>query len=62
LGRGVVLDRAAPPMPDGIAYPVGYVPGRRGPVATFRLAIGKVEVPGRWICVRRRFERAGEGS
>jgi hypothetical protein len=39
----------------GIAYPVGFLPHWRGPVATFRLAIGKQEVPGRWVCHRRRF-------
>ena len=38
-------------MPIGIAYPVGPVEHRRGPAKILRLVVGKVELPGRWICV-----------
>jgi hypothetical protein len=42
-------------LPVGIAFPVGWLPHRRGPVATFRLGVGKNELPGRWACVMLRF-------
>jgi hypothetical protein len=58
---GVVADPNRP-MPIGIAYPVGQVEHRRGPAATFRLAIGKAELEGRWLCVGREFVRLGEAA
>jgi hypothetical protein len=49
-------------MPIGIAFPVGQVEHRRGPAATFRLMIDKVELEGRWLCVRREFIRLGDAA
>jgi hypothetical protein len=49
-------------MPIGIAYPVGLVEHRKGPIKTFRLVVGKVERPGRWICVARRFIQLGDAA
>jgi hypothetical protein len=31
-------------------------------LAVFRLSIGKVELPGRWLCVDRRFVRLGDAA
>src|SRR4051812_26752034 len=67
---GPILRRHLPPAlsvvpapdcywPIGIAFPVGQVAHRRGPAATFRLVVEKVEVEGRWVCVGRRFVRLG---
>lgn len=50
---GVLLDTDAPPMPVGVAYGWGPAPHWRGPVATFRPAIGRAEVPGLWVLDRR---------
>ena len=58
---GVLADRTAA-MPIGIAYPVGVVENRRGIAKTFRLVVGKVELPGRWICVGREFILLGEAA
>ena len=52
---GLVTAANAPPMPVGIAFSVSHAPSRRGPLAVFRLTVGKDEVPGRWVCVRREF-------
>ena len=57
----MLADRTAA-MPIGIAYPVGLVEHRRGPAKTFRLVVGKVELPGRWICVGREFVPLGEAA
>jgi hypothetical protein len=57
---GVLAEGEA--MPIGIAYPVGLVEHRRGPAQTFRLVINKTELPGRWLCVGRRFVRLGEAA
>ena len=43
---GVVLDPSTPPMPDGIAYPAGYVEAEGGAVVTWRLVVAKVRVAG----------------
>src|SRR4051812_30468324 len=40
----------------GIAYSVGRMDDRRGPITVFRLTLGKSDIPGRWICRGRRFE------
>ena len=40
---------------DGIAFGRGYVPWWRGPVATWRLSVRKVEVPGLFVLVAREF-------
>jgi hypothetical protein len=58
---GVVADPGRP-MPIGIAFPVGQVEHRRRPAATFRLVIGKAELEGRWLCVRREFVRLGDAA
>ena len=49
-------------MPIRIAYPVRLVAHRRGPAKTFRLVVGKVELPGRWICVEQEFIPLGEAA
>jgi hypothetical protein len=49
-------------LPIGIAYPVGLIPGRNGPVKTFRLVIQDNELDGRFICDRRRFVRIGDAA
>ena len=49
-------------IPIGIAYPVGLVEGRRGPLKTFRLVLGKVELEGQWIIDRRVYVRLGESA
>jgi hypothetical protein len=49
-------------MPIGIEYPVGRVERRRGPATTFRLVVNETELPGRWLCVGRRFVRLGEAA
>ena len=46
--------------PLGMAVPAGSITDRGGPMATFRLTIGKVELPGRYVCVGQRFVPAGE--
>ena len=52
---GVVVDLDAPPMPIGIANCVGFHPDPKRPIATFRLTVHKVDLPGRYVCDRRRF-------
>ena len=56
---GVLADGDAA-MPIGIVYPVGLVEHRRGPAQTFRLVIGKTELPGRWLWVGQRFVQLDE--
>ena len=56
---GVFLD-PAPRVPDGKALPSGLIADHKGAVATFRLTIGKTELPGRYLCVGRRFVPAQE--
>ena len=46
----------------GIAYAVGRMADRRGAITVYRLAPGKSDLPGRWICVGRRFEELGEAA
>jgi hypothetical protein len=47
--------------PIGIAFGVGNVPHWRfGPIAVFRLEVRKEAIPGRWVCVGRRFVPAEE--
>ena len=57
---GVLDNLHSPPMPIGIAFCVGYVADWRGPVATFRLTIGKDILPGLYVLDRRRFVPAEE--
>jgi hypothetical protein len=57
---GVLAEGQA--MPIGIAYPVGLVEHRRGPAQTSRLVVNKTELPGRWLCVGRRFVQLGEAA
>jgi hypothetical protein len=47
-------------MSIGIAYSVGRVEHRRSPAQTFRLVVNKTKLPGRWLCVGRRFVQLGE--
>jgi hypothetical protein len=49
-----------PPSPVGIAYGASYVRHRNRSVATWRLVIGKEELPGRWVCIGRRFVEVGD--
>jgi hypothetical protein len=58
---GVLAERVGA-LPIGIAYPVGLVEHRRGPAKTFRLVVNKVELPGRWICVGRKFVPLGDAA
>jgi hypothetical protein len=57
---GVLTDLDAPPMPIGIAFAVGWVADDRGPVALFRLEVRKHDLPGRYVCVGRRFIQVDE--
>ena len=59
---GIVVDPAEPPMPVGIAYPTGWIADPRGrpPAATFRLEVGKVGLPGLYVCFGRQFIPAKE--
>jgi hypothetical protein len=41
---------------------VDLVEHRRGPAQTFRLVVNKTELPGRWLCVGRRFVHLGEAA
>lgn len=53
---GILAALDGPPMVVGIAYGVSFTPDRRGkPVATWRLVLKGEELPGRWVCVGRRF-------
>jgi len=58
---GVLAGRMAA-MPIGIAYLVGLVEHRRGPAQTFRLVVGKLELPRRFLCVGRKFIPRGEAA
>jgi hypothetical protein len=49
-------------MPIGIAYPAGLFEHRQGPATTFRLAVNKTELRGRWLCVGRRFVGVHEAA
>src|SRR4051812_28207780 len=42
-------------LPIGMAFHSGRLDLGRHAVATFRLKIGKAELPGRYVCVGRRF-------
>jgi hypothetical protein len=44
-----------PPEPIGIAYGWSYVRHRHRSVATWRLVVHKEELPGRFVCIGRRF-------
>jgi hypothetical protein len=46
----------------GTAHVTGWVQHRKGPAATFRLVIDKSELPGRWLCIGRRFVREDEAA
>jgi hypothetical protein len=47
-------------MPIRITCPVVLVEHRWGPATTFRLVVNKTELPGRSLCVSRRFVQSGE--
>jgi hypothetical protein len=57
---GVLVDGEA--MPIGIAYPVGLVEHRSGPVTTFRLVVDETELPARWLDIGRRFVQLGKAA
>jgi hypothetical protein len=44
----------------GIAFNRQSIPDPKGPIAIFRLSIGKAELPGRYKVDRQRFVRADE--
>jgi hypothetical protein len=44
----------------GTAQVTGWVQHSEGHAALFRLVIDDVELPGRWLCIGRRFVRVGE--
>jgi hypothetical protein len=46
--------------PIGIAYGAHPIPDPKGAIATFRLMIGKTELPGRYKIDSRRFVRVDE--
>jgi hypothetical protein len=48
--------------PIGMAFPTGQVEHRRGAAVTFRLIIRKVELEGRYLCLRREFVRLGDAA
>ena len=48
--------------PIGNAFPVGLVEHPQGEARIFRLVLGKVELPRRWICVGREFIQLGEAA
>ena len=41
----------------GTAHATGWVSHDEGPATMFRLVIDNTELPGRWLCVGRRFVR-----
>jgi hypothetical protein len=45
-----------------IAYPLGLVEDCSGPATAFRLVVGKTDLPGRWLCARRRFVQLSEAA
>jgi hypothetical protein len=49
-----------PPGPIGIAYGSSYVRHRHRSVATWRLVVHKEELPGRSVCIGRRFIEVGD--
>jgi hypothetical protein len=46
----------------GIAYASGCVQYGDGRVMTYRLAVNKTELPGRWVCIGRRFVGVDEAA
>lgn len=52
-----VHDEPDKTLPVGVAYLVGYVSSRRGPVCLFRLVVGGVKLDGLFVCDCRRFVR-----
>lgn len=57
---GIVAEAGSPWPIVGTAFPWGWVANWRGPVATFRLSVGKAEVPGLFVVDRRRFIAVAE--
>jgi hypothetical protein len=45
-----------------MAYPAGLAEHGAGPAVTFRLVIGKTELPGRWLCIGRQFVQLDEAA
>jgi hypothetical protein len=59
------VDSSVPPATTGmcgIAYAVGYMADDRGAITVYRLTFGKSDLPGRWICVGRRFVELGDAA
>jgi hypothetical protein len=50
----------APNAQVGIAHSVTQVRHRRKSVMVWRITIGKEELPGRWVCIGRRFIEVGD--
>jgi hypothetical protein len=46
----------------GTACVTGWVRYHKDPAAMFRLVIDKAELPGRWLCIGRRFVRVDEAA
>jgi hypothetical protein len=46
----------------GTAYATGWVQHRNALLKTYRLVVNKTELPGRWLCLARRFVQLGEAA
>jgi hypothetical protein len=57
-----VLDAPTSGRIIGIAYASGCVQYGDGQVMTYCLAANKTELPGRWVCIGRRFVPLGEAT
>jgi len=61
-----VFANATDPLPIGVDHGAGWTPDPgnpgRPPWATFRLAVGKVPLPGRWALVGREFVRVDRAA
>jgi hypothetical protein len=55
-----VLPRPDSMLPVGNAYPVGWLDARGGAVAVFDVEVGGRRLPGRYVCVGRRFVEQSE--
>ena len=52
---GVILDSIKNRMPDGMAFPIGWIADDRGPITTFQLTIVKEDLPTLQVCLGREF-------
>jgi hypothetical protein len=57
-----VVEAPASVRTIGIAYAAGCVQYGDGRAMTYRLAVNKTELPGRWLCIGRRFVPLGDAG